>query len=389
MKVFRYRWFNIPLIGLIIVIIISMVINDLELVNVVLFLKKTLPVILLFIYLVINATKVRLSKYFIYFVFWLIGLQLFAGFYKIITYGPAEEFIGIMSVGEGSLTTFFGLLLFSFFLINFMIKRNLVSILGMAMTILFIISGGKRAPIVYIPIISMLIVLLYQYHYIAKKIRVLPVVFAVTISAASLLVLLIFNESLNPQKKTFGDLDFAIEYIQNYNAYEGKKGIEGYGRATAPRAVFNTLTSKETSNFLFGMGPGVVIASSLKSDIYGTSDKEIFANVYGLGYGSRIGFLWIGFQIGLVGLILYIALYYIFFRKLVYSALKNLPKNLNAYALIMLKTIPIVFLLDFLTYSQVMLKLNGTTLIAFFLIYYSFDIPHLHEQSGSGKSIRS
>ena len=115
------------------------------------------------------------------------------------------------------------------------------------------------------------------------------------------------------------------------------------------------------------MGPGDIIQSSLNNIYPGVeNDRQLLMYKYGLGYGLRVGALWVGIQVGILGSLFYA----LFIFKIIRTAFKILKKSKNIITKeysIALTGMGFIVLLDYFTYSQTFFYC-GSISISFFLI---------------------
>jgi len=199
----------------------------------------------------------------------LIGLwwfQIFAVFIKFLILGVSESgAIGTLSVDTGHLSVAYPLAWLPFFLFSEKLKyRHLYIISGL----LFAIIGGKRAILVYLPVLIMIGIYLdkgkgikFSLTAFLKSISIgIPTIIVVIYVAARLI------PALNPDDKTGGkfSLSHLIEHSIGYNT---AKYEIGFSRFDAP--FFINYIFKENGGALSsGLGPGALISSSLKPSTY-------------------------------------------------------------------------------------------------------------------------
>ena len=241
--------------------------------------------------------------------------------------------------------------------------------------LLFALIGGKRAIIIYIPIL--IFTILFFYYKLNNKNIFADLNFYKTIIAITPAFLLIFYLTVvlipdhNKEHKVGGsfDIKFVSEYAFGYvtNDAEGQYSL---GRAVAPFIAYNTLSNRGYDKILFGLGPGHLIKSSLnkESNSEGEGNTLMF-KLYGLGYGARIGMIWMGLQVGILGVFALFLFHLHLLKKTL--QLSKISENIN-YKIIALGQIGcgLVFFIDFFTYSQTTLYIGSMQFIYFFTMGY-------------------
>ncbi|MDX9847991.1 MAG: hypothetical protein RBT74_13495 [Tenuifilaceae bacterium] len=356
-----------PIIILYLVSFFSYLLNDSSFLEYILFLRRISVIFFMIIYFkesYYGKENILLEQFLVLLVLY----QPIVSVIKLLFYGVAEVFIGTMSIGEGSITTNFGLIAIAYSLIYYLKKLDNKYLFAGGAFLVFIISGGKRAPLLYIPLLAFFIIFIYLKKF--KNVNIISFNKLIMVSLFllfSLIAILFYDSTLNPDTSTGIDLEHAENYIIDYVTEEGKDDVIGYGRAVAPRAIYDRLYDSGASKVLTGLGPGILIPSSLKPSEFGT-DKEIFINQYGIGYGGRIGFLYIIFQIGVLGCILFVWFFINQFKSL-YSKLLYFNNNSKLmFEFLLGLSCLFIFFLDFFSYSQVMFKINAASFLFAYII---------------------
>tara|TARA_B110000967_G_C18901903_1_gene576380 strand:+ start:4047 stop:5381 length:1335 start_codon:yes stop_codon:yes gene_type:complete len=354
--------------SLFVVAIISMIYNTKDVVEFFLFFLRVLPPILFFWALIkinFNIAKVlRLLKI-------LVIIQIPAVIIKFLIIGVSESGgIGTMSIHAGSLSTIFPLFIISFFFSMYLSRKNKKYIVIIFLYLMFGLIGGKRALIVYTPLLLLFILVIYKKAFSVK----VKTSFTKQIIGLFLLGFICFyfiariNPNLNPEEKIGGsfDVEYIIDISTKYNSFKGELG---FSRTDAPEVLFNFLTkNKPIYYLLLGMGPGDIIQSSLRNNKYPgvENDRQLLMYKYGLGYGLRLGVLWTAIQVGILGALIY----GLFFYKITFTMFKILKKSNNTitkeYAL-GLTGMGFVLLIDYLTYSSTFFY-SGAISNSFFLL---------------------
>lgn len=346
-----------------IITILSQLINNIAIIQLLTFYRRIFINFLLFWAVYNSNFSIIKEKGFFAFLVFLYLFQIFVAIYKVAIMGVNENFIGSISVRSGSLTTSYSMIgsIISFALyLHSGKKKYLYMIIGF---VFFAFSGAKRAVAMYIPLSFILLFFINaKLTGLIKRLKFIQIFIFVTIGSFILFyILVITNPSLNPEGKIGGsfDIEFVIDYSQQYNSSEWR---EGNGRSNAPEAVYNLLLRDGLSHLLFGYGPGDIISSSANVSAGIGGDEQLVFEKYGLGYGTRTGFLWMFIQIGILGIGFYLLFFANIFR-IIYLKLKSENRNYE----ILLPTLGIIlfFFLDFITYSAMFTLSNVFTYILF------------------------
>jgi hypothetical protein len=276
----------------------------------------------------------------------LILFQIPVSFYKYLIMGQGEHgLIGTLSTKSGSLSTIFPLFAISFIFARFLFEQRKIYLLYILGFILMGIIGAKRAIGLYVPLIMVII-------YIAYKIKEGSLLFLGTILNLFLVVIsgLFFfyltvrlNPTLNPDKRMWGrfDLQYVMEFSSKYvTKSQSKQELQ---RIAALHYFTNYLIKKGSTELFIGEGSGKLVESKLKSQ------EGSMLRQYGVRYGGRTSFIWLWMQTGIIGVGLYILL--------IISFLYYVFRNYNfTYISLGLIGCVVVYLFDFLTYSNTFLK---------------------------------
>jgi len=90
---------------------------------------------------------------------------------------------------------------------------------------------------------------------------------------------------------------------------------------------------------------------------------------YNIGYGGRLGMVWIMMQLGLIGMMIFIIFQLSLFIK-VYKKYSEVTKEEDVIKILAILGIILIFFIDFFTYSSELLYSSGITITYYFLIYY-------------------
>jgi len=350
------KFVGISWIFLIILIsIFSGLTNDKSNIEILLFLRKFIfPII--FFWAISNSKSVakhndKITKFLII----LLTVQIPITIIKFILLGITEQVvIGSMDPTAGSLPAILPMAIVGASFSKFLYKE--ISLSNFTVVLLsccfFGLVGGKRASFMFIIIIMIIILIIYSIREkkIRKLIKYIPAILTISIVIFYFSVRLF--PSFNPENKVFGRFDY--NYFSNYiNDYSNRStdNAEGSGRMGA---WLYSLEFLETKNSVFnGTGAGDLVYSSLTGNLY---QGENFK--YNLGYGFRIAALQLLIQIGILGLITYILLFYSLIKPLFvqYYRIKN-HKFCSTYLAYI--AIFISFLWDIFTYSPVSLECSA------------------------------
>ena len=159
-----------------------------------------------------------------------------------------------------------------------------------------------------------------------------------------------------------------IEFIADYQTlHEKGSTIEGEGRFEAPVVALEKMRRGGYINVLFGFGPGEIVKSSFTPYVKPLLEK------YNIGYGGRIGLVWMGMQIGLVGMVVFLLFHLLLLKKLL--QVYNSESTNEKLGILTLTAIgfSVIYFLDFFTYSTEMIQNPGMATSYFFVIYYVLD----------------
>jgi hypothetical protein len=345
--------------GFVFICIVSYIINPVNFVQLLLFLRRYLLFVAVFVLFhniqLSNMDRDNLLK----FIILLFVSQVVVNIARYPITNQTEYYIGTMSILGGSTTAIFALIGISFSFSAYLYTRKTIYILLIFGFFIFSVIGLKRGHLIFLPLLLLIQYLAYlrlaQDNFWRNTLISAPVVLLITVSLIYSGFTLV--PSLNPEGILGGSFDpaYAISYVDEYlNPGRPLAGIEYQGRGEAPRAVFELLKSKGLMSLLFGLGPGDIIMS--KYTIPGDaifSESWLTGIKYGIGYGSRTGVLFTTMQIGVLGMLFY----FIFIIKIFSHFLKkpfyrnDIPVDKKIIAL-GLSGFWGIFIFDFLAYSQ-------------------------------------
>lgn len=364
------------LVGFLIVCLISFLINDVTIVQLLLFLRMFFRIVAIFVLFHHIQLNTRTSDKLLKFIILLFITQIFVYMGKYLIVGQIEPYIGSMSVLGGSLTAVFSLVGISFAFSAYLFGRKwkyLILIVGFLLASLI---SGTKGIIFFMPAL-----LLIQYLYFWKRsglfsfarvLKLLPLI--------SFIILFVYagvrlNPQFNPEGKIGGsfDPDYVINYMDSYlNPGRPIYDAEYFGRGEAPYAVYTLLREYGLVHLLFGLGPGDIIMSRYtipSEEVYW--EEGITALKYGIGYGARTGLLFTALQVGLLGLMFYFLLITKMFTRVIvaFFQLDNISKTRQTLLLGLIGSYW-VFVLDFLFYSRTFTERVSILVPVFFVYYY-------------------
>jgi len=295
----KYIW---VIVSFLFLSFISLLINPISPLSAFLFFRLILRYYFLFIAIInldLDETAVRLINNIIIILF---IIQIPTAVVKMFIFGQGEQAIGTYAPWGGGPSTIIPMLTISFILsFYFFYKQSNIFILLAFGFIAFGLIGGKRGILIFVPLLILFMgfMLKNQGHNILKYSAVLMIMLIITISI-SILVL----PSLNPSEQRGEiDLNFLWSYLSDYTVRSSEG--ESAGRISTTIRVINVLKAKGLYSFLFGLGPGSYIQTrfeNIQNNLLGTGALQI---LYGL-----TGFCWLALQIGFIGAIVYLLLFY-------------------------------------------------------------------------------
>ncbi len=238
------------------------------------------------------------------------------------------------------------------------------------------LSSNKLGVLYYM--VFLFILLTYLYTLKTQKSLMInfkfirKVILVIFYAVIMVLMFISLNPRANPENKVGGSIDFEYlyEFTQMYNSTrvktEGGRDIEGSGRYEAPVVAIDRLTDGGVINLFFGFGPGAIVKSGYLPYENPLLDK------YNIGYGGRIGFVWIIMQIGIVGTVLFLLFHIYLFRRVFKTYRKQSISMSHGQVIAQLTVVgfSILYFIDYFTYSSLLIKDPTVTLVYFFSIYY-------------------
>lgn len=364
-------------------IIISFLLTDVNQVQMILFLRNFFIYYLFFYALfnselnIINKEKIKLL------IIYLFLLQLLATFIKLLLIGTTENYIGTISVGEGSIAAIMPLFAITYLLSIYLISKKIKYLILVLFFILTGLASNKIAIIFYIIILYIYLIYIYSN---SKKIFlnfkfIKKLITAIVFLTIILSLFVSLNPRTNPEGKVGGsiDINYLIAYSKNYQTLDTRRtmGIEGDGRFDAPLVAMNRLTNASVTNIFVGFGPGELVKSSF------TKYNKPLLEKYKIGYGGRIGLVWVLMQLGIIGLIIFLSFHISLFIKAmnIYKKYNNQNESIKIYGLTFLG-LSLIYFLDFFTYSPSLILNPALVLVYFYTFYYLYTFKlegNIHE----------
>jgi len=365
------------LLGFVLICLISYIINPVNYIQLLLFLRRYLLFVAVFVLFHNIYLSEKDRKNLLAFVILLFVSQIIVNIARYPIAEQTEYYIGTMAILGGSITAIFALVGITFSFSAYLYKRQFIYIVLMFGFFIFSIIGLKRGHLIFLPILLLIQYLVYlriaKENFLRNALITTPVVLIIT----GLLVYLGFTlvPTLNPEGIVGGSFDpaYAIKYIDEYlNPGRPLAGITYFGRGEAPGAVFELLKSNGLMTLLLGLGPGDIIMSryTIGADVIG-AESYLLGMKYDIGYGGRTGILFTAMQIGFLGVIIYFLFVFKvfsqFFQKAFY--VNEIPVDKKIIALGLAGFLGI-FIFDFLAYSQTSFQIMPIILPVCFAYHY-------------------
>jgi len=357
--------------------VISFLLNEVSGIQFFFFLRK-LILYILFFYSLFNlkipqADKQRVIKLLTI----LFIIQIPAAFIKLVVLGGTlEKIVGTMSINEGSLATIMPLFPIAY-LINIYLEDNKIKNLILIGLFFFIgLMSNKLGIIMYIIVLFVLLTYLNS----NSKYYLINLKFIKKMAINSFFLILIIglfmslNPRANPENKVGGsiNINYLIEFTENYQTLDQEDGTDGDGRFDAPFVSFERLSNAGIKNVFFGFGPGDIVKSS-----FFKFDNPLLEK-YNIGYGGRIGLVWILMQLGVLGVIIFLV-FHLYLLNRVYKIYRLKRKSMEIK--ILTSTVLgffFIFFVDFFSYSTEMIENPGMAMTYFFGIFYILTLRQCH-----------
>lgn len=361
-------------------IFISYLLSDLNSLYLILFLRKFF-IYIIFLYALLNIEFSMEDKENLFnLLLILFIIQVPAAFVKLILLqGTLEKIVGTMSVMEGSLATIMPLIPISYLISLYLNDNKIRYIVGILLFISIGLISNKLGILFYLFGLFIILTVFYAkketniyfinrtfFLYITKIFFYLSIIF---------LLFATINPRANPEHKVGGsiDIEFLMAFIDDYNHLKLKGStVEADGRSDAPFVAFKKLKERGEKNIWFGFGAGDIVSSGF------LPYKNPLLEKYNIGYGGRLGVVWIMMQLGVVGVIIFTLFHLNIFLK-VYKRFSEETKREVFIKILALMGVIILFFIDFFTYSSELLYSAGVAISYYFFIYYilTYDRSHL------------
>ncbi len=375
----KIRIIGIKLIILFFVIcIISAIFNNKSIFTLILFARRVL-IVFVFIWLIANYKfTVSSIRIIIRFILFLLLIQIIAAAIKFMIIGRDELYIGTFLPRGGSHTTLFTLTACAIYWSVFLYRKKPKYILYILGFVFFGIVGRKRAILFLIPTLFLYLQFMFKNK---KNIHFVKTNLLLIFLIPSLFVVIVLSspELTAGSEEEVGsfELEYVIDYTEKYNNRERITNIVGSGRFDALYEVPIFLYEKGGMfQLFFGLGPGDLMGSILlknEGDIIGEEDLAMYK--YNLGYGTRTGFMWFFLQTGLFGVIIWLFIFIITFRKIkiinnkYYLLLNNNQKIILHFVI----GFSFIFFIDVLIYSKTPLVFSADFILLWFFVGLIFN----------------
>lgn len=355
--------------ALVLVILFSFLLSDVNTLQLILFIRK-IGIYPIFFFSLFNIYLTEKEKEKIINILKkLFFIQIFAAFIKLIILGGTlEKIVGTVSLTEGSLATIMPLFPIIYLIVYYLEYKKLSYIFLILCFISIGLISNKLGILFYV--IGLFIFLSYLY---SKPKLFLPnstFLKKLSINLFYLIIICVLfislNPRANPEHKVGGSIDliYLEKFVNDYQTLDLKTGVEGDGRADAPFVALNKLEKNGFTTLIFGFGPGEIIESAF------TKYKNPLLEKYNIGYGGRLGIVWIVMQIGVLGLMIFLVFHLYLLKRMLYIYRKiHLNTQDNILVLIAIG-FSVLFFIDFFTYSSGMIMSPSITLVYYFSIYY-------------------
>tara|TARA_B110000259_G_scaffold186087_1_gene236501 strand:+ start:12795 stop:14078 length:1284 start_codon:yes stop_codon:yes gene_type:complete len=336
------------LLLILVCIISAIVVNSLGYIEVFYFFRILILPHYLYLIVIINEKNDSIVQLVIKLILMFFLLQIPASFVKYLLVGNTEMYIGTVSLKEGSVTTLVALFGACYSISKYLYKKNSKYILLFFLFVIFSQIGGKRGVLVYLPII---IGAMYFYFISINRTRMINVIkksFSITFLTIVVLYSIVrLNPSFNKESKLGGsfDISYALDFIDYYN--DNNDDLRDMSRPQALIYMFVYFTNQDLVTILFGEGAGKLTYAS--SELFVEDTKSPIEHYYGIRYGGRMGIVWIGAQIGLVGSLIFLTILYKMLRYV-------LRQRVDDFHKMVFLGLWLTVILDIFTYSMVSLN---------------------------------
>jgi hypothetical protein len=305
-KIFRKEKLNLTGMSIVFLFLIicffSYLINSVSYFHTLFFLRLVFRYYLLFLAVInldFDEKSMKLLNKILIFLFF---IQIPTAVIKWLIFGQGETAIGTYDIHGGGLSTVIPLIAVNFLLAYyFFYKASKSYILAAICFVAFGLIGGKRAILLFVPIVVI---------FLGWFMRDRTKNFLRYILIGCLLILLTgyasikLIPSLNPQKTRGGEVDF--NYLASYFADYSMRTHRGSsaGRIATSINVFRILKNTGLENILVGLGPGSYIETRFRGLRTTLKERGELPIMYG-----TTGLSWLALQAGYLGVLIYFLLF--------------------------------------------------------------------------------
>lgn len=286
--------------------IISTLYNRIHIVSVFLFLRLLFRYYLLFLAVLnldLDEKFFRTLNRIIIFIFL---SQLPLSVVKLIAYGQGERPLGLSG---HYLPAVFPMIAIGFLIaLFFLYQKKIIYVLLSLGFVGFSIVGEKRAFVFFLPILIVYLsrFFLKDFRSVLKYAIVGVIILSVTVYFSARLI-----PTLNPQRAVWGEFNpgYLIGYGLDYTTKTDESDM-AIGRTSATLSALDSLRKKGMMTLSFGYGPGSILKSMFES----FDRRSLLRAYFGVGYGVN-GIVWLGVQVGMIGLVVFFSFIYFLLRK--------------------------------------------------------------------------
>lgn len=272
----------------------------------------------------------------------------------------SETFTGTYATHGGASSVLIPLIAIGFLAPAFLRDRRWTYAVASVLFVWFSIVGSKRAIVFVLPVFLAILLLVS-----ARRLDIDfgSVAVGTALVTAAVYAMVVFNYTLTPQQQTGGSFDpsFVFEYARNYTmlSIEIDGVVYSAGRVLSTVTLISYLLASSTGHLILGYGPGLAVKSGIVEDNY----REVFL---GAGIEDGItGWIWTTLQVGFLGSAVFVA-FVVALGVLVYRALRDTEDEHRRVLTIGALGLIIVFLFDFLIYSEAVLRSEYLNLLVFY-----------------------
>lgn len=304
--------------------------------------------------------------------------QVIVNILRVPFTGITEYYIGSISKLGGSLTVLVSIVGGAVFTVKYIFKKKISYLIAIVGLLAFGIIGYKRVLIFLLPLLIMIASILELIRR-NKKIYFVNLIAVGIISIMIIFIGIKIFPELNPEHKLWGrvDVHYAISFIKEYlNPGKPVTGqlirVAYYGRGDVWVGLVELFKERKLPWLLFGGGPGDIMLfkdDSKLSSLGIISVEDLISYKYGIGYGARTGLIFLIFQIGLLGAMLFVWIFskYIINGLRIYFKLCD-EKTIHRELIFLLILFFLFF--DFLAYSYNFFLWESSPFILLCFLFY-------------------